>query len=130
LAAILFNCVLRLALRLLPAAFDPLADAISGDVDADTNTSGDHVHIRVQQRNGKKSLTTVRAAPFAACAALPAQRRWWHTCFACGVMCASQVQGLKQSYDYKKVLKALKKGASPRRLLPRAACCMCAWLTL
>jgi len=36
------------------------------------------VHIRVQQRNGKKSLTTV--------------------------------QGLKKAYDYKKVLKALKKG--------------------
>lgn len=61
----------------LGAAFDPLADAINGEVEADTNTSGDHVHIRVQQRNGKKSLTTV--------------------------------QGLKQSYDYKKVLKALKK---------------------
>jgi translation initiation factor 1 len=48
------------------------------------------VHIRVQQRNGKKSLTTV--------------------------------QGLKKAYDYKKVLKALKKGESvafeARALLP------------
>ncbi len=39
------------------AAFDPLADA-SVDINEDTDAS-DHVHIRVQQRNGKKSLTTV-----------------------------------------------------------------------
>lgn len=59
------------------AAFDPLADEVGG-VDKDgSNDAGDYVHIRVQQRNGKKSLTTV--------------------------------QGLKQAYDYKKVLKELKK---------------------
>mmetsp|Transcript_11452 Transcript_11452/g.20221 ORF Transcript_11452/g.20221 Transcript_11452/m.20221 type:complete len:120 (-) Transcript_11452:519-878(-) len=61
----------------VPAAFDPLADAIGG-ADADLETADEEgVHIRVQQRNGKKSLTTV--------------------------------QGLKQAYDYKKVLKELKK---------------------
>lgn len=54
--------------------FDPLADAASQE---DTASDKDYVHIRIQQRNGKKSLTTV--------------------------------QGLKQQYDYKKVLKALKK---------------------
>lgn len=54
--------------------FDAFADAAQQEED----TSGvDYVHIRIQQRNGKKSLTTV--------------------------------QGLKKSYDYKKVLKALKK---------------------
>mmetsp|Transcript_2260 Transcript_2260/g.5748 ORF Transcript_2260/g.5748 Transcript_2260/m.5748 type:complete len:117 (-) Transcript_2260:587-937(-) len=58
------------------AAFDPLADAAGGVEDAGEE-DGDYVHVRVQQRNGKKSLTTV--------------------------------QGLKQAYDYKKVLKALKK---------------------
>jgi len=65
----------------LPATFDPLGDALSNldnkaAVEPATGED-DNVHIRVQQRNGKKSLTTV--------------------------------QGLKQSYDYKKVLKALKK---------------------
>ncbi|GFH18608.1 translation initiation protein [Haematococcus lacustris] len=58
------------------AAFDPLLDANGKEADGDAET-GDYVHIRVQQRNGRKSLTTV--------------------------------QGLKQAYDYKKVLKALKK---------------------
>eukprot|EP00798_Chlamydomonas_sp_ICE-L_P006077 gene6077-2678_t len=52
--------------------FDPLVDA-AGKVESD----GDCVHIRIQQRNGRKSLTTL--------------------------------QGLKESYDYNKVLKALKK---------------------
>jgi translation initiation factor 1 len=41
------------------------------------------VHVRVQQRNGKKSLTTV--------------------------------QGLPEAFDYKKILKALKKGKHTRR---------------
>ncbi|KAG1666164.1 hypothetical protein FOA52_011576 [Chlamydomonas sp. UWO 241] len=58
----------------LPAAFDPLGDTAAGD---DKGDAGDYVHIRVQQRNGRKSLTTV--------------------------------QGLKEKYDYNKVLKALKK---------------------
>jgi translation initiation factor 1 len=62
-------------LPVLPTGgFDAFADAAEQEED----TSGvDYVHIRIQQRNGKKSLTTV--------------------------------QGLKKSYDYKKVLKALKK---------------------
>ncbi|XP_008328667.1 eukaryotic translation initiation factor 1-like [Cynoglossus semilaevis] len=33
--------------------FDPFADASKGD-------AVDHVHIRIQQRNGRKSLTTVQ----------------------------------------------------------------------
>ncbi|GBF89314.1 translation factor [Raphidocelis subcapitata] len=62
--------------ELAPAgAFDAFADAATQE--EDTTAGADYVHIRVQQRNGKKSLTTV--------------------------------QGLKKSYDYKKVLKALKK---------------------
>jgi translation initiation factor 1 len=60
---------------LLPSGgFDAFEDAAQQE---ETTTGVDYVHIRVQQRNGKKSLTTV--------------------------------QGLKKSYDYKKVLKALKK---------------------
>lgn len=59
-------------------SLSPNADAFADAAQQEENTSGvDYVHIRVQQRNGKKSLTTV--------------------------------QGLKKSYDYKKVLKALKK---------------------
>jgi translation initiation factor 1 len=58
----------------IPGGFDAFADAASQE---ETTAGVDYVHIRVQQRNGKKSLTTV--------------------------------QGLKKSYDYKKVLKALKK---------------------
>lgn len=60
----------------LGAGFDPLADAATGP-EGDIDEAGEYVHVRIQQRNGKKSLTTV--------------------------------QGLKQQYDYKKVLKALKK---------------------
>lgn len=59
---------------LVAGGFDAFEDAANQEED----TSGaEYVHIRIQQRNGKKSLTTV--------------------------------QGLKKSYDYKKVLKALKK---------------------
>uniref|UniRef100_A0A7S0YIN2 SUI1 domain-containing protein n=1 Tax=Polytomella parva TaxID=51329 RepID=A0A7S0YIN2_9CHLO len=52
---------------------DPLVD-VAGSEEPD---SSEAVHIRIQQRNGRKCLTTV--------------------------------QGIKQQYDYKKVLKALKK---------------------
>ncbi|MEW5308195.1 MAG: hypothetical protein WDW38_000172 [Sanguina aurantia] len=58
----------------LGAAFDPLADSSRPE---DIDDSTDYVHVRIQQRNGKKSLTTI--------------------------------QGLKVEFDYKKVLKALKK---------------------
>jgi hypothetical protein len=55
------------------------ADAFADAANQEEDTSGiDYVHVRVQQRNGRKSLTTV--------------------------------QGLKPTYDKKKVLKALKKG--------------------
>ncbi|KAI4388366.1 hypothetical protein MLD38_000700 [Melastoma candidum] len=40
----------------LPTAFDPFAEA----KDSDAPGSKDYVHIRIQQRNGKKSLTTVQ----------------------------------------------------------------------
>lgn len=41
--------------RMPPAAADPFADAAEGD-----DSGKDYVHIRVQQRNGKKSLTTIQ----------------------------------------------------------------------
>jgi translation initiation factor 1 len=45
----------------LGVSFDPLADS-GGDTAADAtgDASSDAVHIRVQQRNGRKSLTTVQ----------------------------------------------------------------------
>ncbi|KAF5728378.1 protein translation factor SUI1 2-like isoform X2 [Tripterygium wilfordii] len=42
----------------IPAAFDPFADAKSEDSGA--AGSKEYVHIRIQQRNGRKSLTTVQ----------------------------------------------------------------------
>ena len=62
------------ALTLSGALADPFADA------ADTEDSGkDYVHIRVQQRNGKKSLTTIQVRSLHAIIlafALRASRLW------------------------------------------------------
>ncbi|KAM3286999.1 protein translation factor SUI1 [Capsicum chacoense] len=41
----------------VPAAFDPFAEANAENSGAGTK---DYVHIRIQQRNGRKSLTTVQ----------------------------------------------------------------------
>ena len=43
----------------MPVAADPFADA-ERDEDSGGGNSKDYVHIRIQQRNGKKSLTTVQ----------------------------------------------------------------------
>ncbi|VVT51274.1 uncharacterized protein SAPINGB_P006393 [Magnusiomyces paraingens] len=53
-------------------SFDPFAD--TGD---DETHTPDHIHIRCQQRNGRKTITTV--------------------------------QGIPKEYDFKKILKSLKK---------------------
>jgi len=49
----------------LPFAYAPcgFADAFA-DAETDNNNSKDYVHIRIQQRNGKKSLTTVQVILF------------------------------------------------------------------
>nr|KJB13598.1 hypothetical protein B456_002G083300 [Gossypium raimondii] len=41
----------------IPTAFDPFADANAEDSGAGAK---EYVHIRIQQRNGRKSLTTVQ----------------------------------------------------------------------
>ncbi|KAK2379920.1 Translation initiation factor SUI1 family protein [Trifolium repens] len=41
----------------IPTAFDPFAEANAEDSGAGTK---EYVHVRVQQRNGRKSLTTVQ----------------------------------------------------------------------
>ncbi|XP_006644837.1 protein translation factor SUI1 homolog isoform X2 [Oryza brachyantha] len=43
----------------LPSAFDPFAEANAEDSSVGTG-SKDYVHVRIQQRNGRKSLTTVQ----------------------------------------------------------------------
>ncbi|XP_039130140.1 protein translation factor SUI1 homolog 1-like [Dioscorea cayenensis subsp. rotundata] len=41
----------------IPSAFDPFAEANADDSGAG---SKEYVHVRIQQRNGRKSLTTVQ----------------------------------------------------------------------
>ncbi|KAM7255330.1 hypothetical protein ACFE04_020571 [Oxalis oulophora] len=41
----------------IPSAFDPFAEANADNSGAGTK---DYVHVRIQQRNGRKSLTTVQ----------------------------------------------------------------------
>jgi len=43
----------------LPSAFDPFAEANAEDSSTGAG-SKDYVHVRIQQRNGRKSLTTVQ----------------------------------------------------------------------
>lgn len=76
---------LDLGIPTLNGSFDPFADeAADGPAPAESksksknkDSEGFAVHVRMQQRNGRKSLTTV--------------------------------QGLPEAFDYKKILKALKK---------------------
>ncbi|CAN6929098.1 hypothetical protein Bca4012_098994 [Brassica carinata] len=59
---VVFVCSLRFMSDLevqVPTAFDPFADANAEDAGAGAGTK-EYVHIRVQQRNGRKSLTTVQ----------------------------------------------------------------------
>ena len=90
-----------------------LSDAFADAAEQEEDTSGvDYVHIRIQQRNGKKSLTTVQV-DLMICFCYCCSRSLFRA--ADFALCVPQ--GLKKSYDYKKVLKALKKG----KLTPRAS---------
>ncbi|KAM3320476.1 protein translation factor SUI1 2-like [Capsicum chacoense] len=63
----------------IPASFDPFAEA----EEFSTHGTKEYVHIRIQQRNGKKSLTTVQGL---------------------------KLEGLREEYSsYEKILKDLKK---------------------
>uniref|UniRef100_A0A0D9W9V7 Protein translation factor SUI1 homolog n=1 Tax=Leersia perrieri TaxID=77586 RepID=A0A0D9W9V7_9ORYZ len=44
----------------LPGAYDPFADAQGEDGGVGGGGGGDYVHLRVQQRNGRKTLTSVQ----------------------------------------------------------------------
>ncbi|XP_024399363.1 protein translation factor SUI1 homolog [Physcomitrium patens] len=51
--------MLDLSETVIPASFDPFAEADVEDSGVGSKGSG-YVHVRVQQRNGRKSLTTVQ----------------------------------------------------------------------
>jgi hypothetical protein len=61
---ILFSCALANPSRLHPRACcaDPFADPFTDEKANDSSTTKDYVHIRIQQRNGRKSLTTVQVS--------------------------------------------------------------------
>ncbi|KAG6896131.1 hypothetical protein C0992_010172 [Termitomyces sp. T32_za158] len=78
--------------------FDPFAE--EGDPLGDSKDVGsqsDHIHIRIQQRNGRKTLTTLQGLP---------KRELFHDRIAdnVAVMLTSPTE-----YDAKKILKAFKK---------------------
>ena len=81
-----------------------------------------YVHIRIQQRNGKKSLTTIQARSRPRSAGT-AGRLSQHVAAADrrreAEPASGRTQGLEKGFDYKKVLKAFKKGAPrPARARP------------
>ncbi|KAG9205670.1 hypothetical protein B5807_08052 [Epicoccum nigrum] len=43
--------------------FDPFAEADEGTGEKSSAQSQDYIHIRIQQRNGRKTLTTVQGLP-------------------------------------------------------------------
>ena len=131
---------------------DAFADA--AEQDGETSHSKDYVHIRIQQRNGKKSLTTIQVSHRATgtqlsagvcCAAppqvpravelqqLPCRDRgallvylWTMLINHCAgqqhAMCCLSSQGLEKGFDYKKVLKAFKKGGPTYWMAMLSAC--------
>lgn len=50
---------LKTRVHLPPSRVDPFADATKGDDRLPAGTE-DYIHIRIQQRNGRKTLTTVQ----------------------------------------------------------------------
>ena len=80
------------------------------------------MHIRVQQRNGKKSLTTIQV-PSVECTLHPGSPWCGLALSSCAIAAMAvpmsthwpevykpYAQGLDKSFDYKKILKAFKKG--------------------
>ncbi|KAL0580257.1 Eukaryotic translation initiation factor eIF-1 [Marasmius crinis-equi] len=45
------------------SSFDPFADAEIGGETEDVGSQADYIHIRIQQRNGRKTLTTLQGLP-------------------------------------------------------------------
>ena len=75
-------------------AFDPFADAAKGD---DESVQDGLVHVRIQQRNGRKTLTSVQVG------FLDIFIFAFQACFK------HNMQGLSSEYDLKKIIKVAKK---------------------
>jgi translation initiation factor 1 len=83
---------------------DPFADPFTDEKANDSSTTKDYVHIRIQQRNGRKSLTTVQVGtPQSLSARVHSDHKLKPDCSV------AILQGIQKSFDYKKILKALKK---------------------
>lgn len=99
-----------------PAPADPFAD--TGVTDKKGGDNKDYVHIRVQQVSGGDGEPSCQpVARLARCPALPKANLPTNSAARRlpdqqrnGKKCLTTVQGLPESYDYKKILKALKKG--------------------
>lgn len=92
---LLTNCPLKFRTT------DPFAD--EGDPLADTENVGsqaDYLHIRIQQRNGRKTLTTLQGLP-----------KRMYCVFAHALIATPHTDTLRVclEYDPKKLLKAFKK---------------------
>ena len=74
-------------------AFDPFADAAKGD---DESVQDGLVHVRIQQRNGRKTLTSV-------------QVEFLHSYCVALINFGYFTQGLSSEYDLKKIIKVAKK---------------------
>ena len=74
-------------------AFDPFADAAKGD---DESVQDGLVHVRIQQRNGRKTLTSV-------------QVDFLHSYCVALINYGCFTQGLSSEYDLKKIIKVAKK---------------------
>ena len=82
------------------------------------------MHIRIQQRNGKKSLTTIQVFGYlnfhlnAIGKGTKLRSAMWECVTYCMKLQSTlaielhTTQGLEKNFDYKKVLKAFKKGRS------------------
>ena len=73
-------------------AFDPFADAAKGD---DESVQDGLVHVRIQQRNGRKTLTSVQVG--------------FLEILSSSLFTMLVMQGLSSEYDLKKIIKVAKK---------------------
>jgi translation initiation factor 1 len=80
-----------------------LPDPFQDERDPGTNASEDYIHIRIQQRNGRKTLTTIQGIPKRACIAI--------------TLIFAPIVTDSVEYDLKKLLQAFKKVEFPSLVL-------------
>ena len=87
---------------------DPFAE--EGDLqDSNVGSQQNYIHIRIQQRNGRKTLTTLQGLPQRASPAAYAL-----LAYSIGLCCANMSILRIVEYDLKKLLKAFKKVSAVR----------------